>query len=113
MKPQPHTLFDPSMSPQQRPDEPYTPTAHTIAWKPAPDGLIVLEIYRRPGGAYGFRYLAWVAWRDAGGDVRRHTWWQTEPDGLLTDEYETACTVSEAHARECGVGLERVWRRVV
>jgi len=108
----PHTLFDSGMAPERVPDEPYTPAAGTIASRAATDGLIVLEVYRRPCQTYGFRYVAWVAWRDAGGQAAGHGWWRTEREGLVTDEYQTACRVAEEHARANGVDLEPAWRPV-
>jgi hypothetical protein len=73
-----------------------------------------VEVFRRGDASYGFRYQAWVAWRDAGGNARSHAWWQVQSDeGLFTDEYDTACTVAERHAASKGVQLEPAWRSVV
>src|SRR5438093_964783 len=108
-----HSLFDPFMAPECVPDSPYTPTDRTTVWRAATDGLVFVEVYRRANRTFGFRYVAWVAWRDAGGEAVGHGWWRTEREGLVTDEYETACKVAEAHARSKGVDLEPAWRFVV
>ena len=113
MKERSQTLIDPFMAPEFAPDSPYSPSDGTVAWRTATNGHIVLEVYQRANHTYGFRYTAWVAWRDAGGEARDHSWWQTEPEGLVTDEYDTACTVAERHAWSKGVELESPWRSVV
>jgi len=113
MRPRAHTLFDNFLAPECAPSSPYTPEEGTIAWRSALDGYIVLEVYRRPNQTYGFRYRAWVAWRDAGGALNGHSWRRTEPEGLVTDEYETACRLAEEHAQSRGVELEPSWRPVV
>jgi hypothetical protein len=101
------------MAPECAPDSPYMPTDGTTAWRAATEGFIFVEVYQRATQTFGFRYVAWVAWRDAGGEAAGHGWWRTEQEGLVTDEYETACSVAETHARSKGVDLEPSWRSVV
>jgi hypothetical protein len=102
------------MRPEVTPDREYQPSEGTVAWRPGADGNIVLEVFARGGTSYGFRYQAWVAWRDAGGYVRSHGWHRVESDeALFTDEYDTACTVAERHAWSKGIELGPVWRSVV
>ena len=113
MRPRAHTLFDNFLAPECAPSSPYTPEEGTIAWRSALDGYIVLEVYRRPNQTYGFRYRAWVAWRDAGGAVNGHGWWRTEPEVLVADKYASACTIAERHAASKSLRLESAWTSVV
>jgi len=50
-----------------------------------------------------------VAWRDAGGCVGSHSWWEFEPEPLLTDNLEEAEKIAEAHAAAIGIKLCQEW----
>src|SRR4051812_21089624 len=56
--------------------EPYTPSSDVASLLLASDQAVAAEIFCRPDGTYGFRCVAWVAWRDANGEVRGHSWWE-------------------------------------
>jgi len=102
-------LIDAFLTPVE-PASPYTPSDGTVAYRVATHGNTVLEVYRRANQSLGFRYSVWVAWRDAGGEVRSHSWWQFEPDkGLITDDYHTACECAERHAESKGVAIQTLW----
>jgi hypothetical protein len=67
-----HTLFDSSLHPEQLPDCRYAPDADVVSVREASDIPVIAEVYKRAGGTFGFRFQAWVAWRDAGGDAAIH-----------------------------------------
>ena len=107
----------PFMNPFMLPDlepEPYRPGPEVVAWLPAMDGRVVVEIFRRTNDAYGFRYNAWVAWRDGGGEARKHSWWENHPvTAVFCPEQEIARKIAVEDARNAGVELENTWRSVV
>jgi hypothetical protein len=108
------TLIDPFLTPVIAPERPYSPTEGTVSWRPSVDGMIVLEVFRRTNGFFGFRYQAWVAWRDAGDEVQGHSWWKCEADdAYFADRFDTIREIAELHAQSKGVELDSVWRSVV
>ena len=104
-----HKLFDEFLAPEIEPIEPYSSKSDVVMYKLSISPSIVLEIYNKSGGIFGFRYQAWVAWRDASNSVRNHSWWEFEPAPLLTDRFEEAETIAEAHAASIGIGLCQEW----
>jgi hypothetical protein len=104
-----HKLFDEFMAPEIEPTKAYSSRSDVVTFKLAIPNSIVLEIYNKSGGTFGFRYQAWVAWRDAGESVRIHSWWEFEPAPLLTDRLEEAETIAEAHASSIGISLCQEW----
>jgi len=108
-----HSLLDAFMTPERSPDSPYRAGEGTVAWRAADNGHVVMEIYRRANRTYGFRYMAWVAWRDAGGAVNGHGWWRLEPEVLVADEYALTCTTAERHAASNDLRLESAWTSIV
>lgn len=103
----------PTMAAEVDPDLPYRPRPGAVEWRATADNHVALEIIRRSDQSFGFRYVAWVAWRDAGNEVRSHSWWEVQPDeSLFTDELETAREVSLRHARSRGLKFEPPWRLV-
>jgi hypothetical protein len=104
------SLIDSFLTPMVAPSPDYMPGEHTVAWRLASNASIALEIFVRDDHTYGFRYAAWVAWRDAGGQVRSHGWWRIAPDsGLIADTVETSCRVAEQHAMSKQVEFELPW----
>jgi hypothetical protein len=94
-----HALFDAFLDPAVQPNQSHACAVDVVGCRASADGLVVQEIYRRPNALFGFRYLAWVAWRDAGSTPRSHSWHGVDPDqALVTDDYATACEVAERHA---------------
>lgn len=111
---QAQSLFDSFLAPVVAPDQPYRPGERTVAWRRCTNGQIVVEVFQRSNDSFGFRYRAWVAWRDAGGEVHSHSWWEKHPEhALFTDELETARTIAEQHASAKGINLEPQWTSVV
>jgi hypothetical protein len=85
------SLIDAFMTPTCAPTIPYAPESDVVSWSPANDAAVVAEVFVRPEGTFGFRCSAWVAWRDAGGEVRSHSWWHVwPPDTLFTDSLSYA-----------------------
>ena len=99
-----HALFDSALAPVETPSEPHTCESDVVSCRSTRNGLVVQEVYRRANGLLGFRYVAWVAWRDAGNVPRSHAWQGISPDeALVTDEYPTVCEVAERHAVSKGL----------
>jgi hypothetical protein len=94
------TLIDPFLLPIVEPNSPYTPSNEVIAFCEAQGIYVVFEIYRPFNLAFSFRYYGWVAWRDAGGYVRSHSWHRFYPPhtSLVSTELEaksSACKFAE------------------
>ena len=83
-------LIDEFLKPETEPDD-YKPEPDVITFRKLENGQVVIEVIKKNNKIFGFHYRAWVAWRDAGNEVRSHSWHTIEPkDNLLTD------TASEA-----------------
>jgi hypothetical protein len=83
-----------------------------MACRGTQDGSVVQEIYRRSSASIGFRYFAWVAWRNGGGHIENHGWYQIAPDqALVTDDYSSACEIADRHAKSKGLELSE-WSRL-
>ena len=90
--------------------EPYEPTRDVVAYQVPVDGLTAAEIFSRPDGSLGFRFAAWVAWRDAGGEAREHGWECIHPErSLFADRLEVAADEAIRHARYFGLQLGDCW----
>ena len=101
-----HVLIDLFLAPVEPPSESHVCADDVIACRASEDGLVVQEIYRRNDAFLGFRYFAWVAWRDAGNTPRSHSWYEVSPDqALVTDDYSTAVQCAESHATSKGISL--------
>jgi hypothetical protein len=110
MEPTDRPFLDPFMAPERQP-EPYHPGADVVAWRPAANGNVVIEVFRRGDESYGYRYKAWVAWRDAGGEARDHSWWECHPvHALVSTEQDVACKIAMEDARTAGLEPENAWR---
>jgi hypothetical protein len=108
------TLIDPFMIPEISPERPYSPAEGTVAWCSSIDGMIVLEVFSRTDGSFGFRYQSWGAWRAAGDKVQGHSWWKCEAaDAYFVDRFDTTREIAEKHAQSKDVELDSMWRFVV
>ena len=106
-------LIDSGLHPELPPAA-YAPSSGAVLWRSDATGSLVQEIYRRAESTFGFAYFAWVAWRDAGGVVRNHTWHRVDGiDSLIAESADTARTVAEADAARRDVVLAATWRAVV
>lgn len=102
-------MIPPMLSPVADPG-PYIPGHDVVLWRPLDAGGYVQEIFRRAEGTYGFRYLAWVAWRDAGGAVREHGWHKL-PGALtlVTDTESNARSEAESDLARHGFDVTGEW----
>ena len=95
------------------PPAPYVPGPDVAYWRPSDDVRIVLEVFRHSNGAFGFRYRAWVDWRDAGGELRGCSWHELYPaESLFPDDPYEAQLTAEHHASSKRVPLGGGWRTV-
>lgn len=97
------SLIDEFLAPETGPDSPYQPGADVVSLAAASGVPVIFEIFVRPGNTYGFRYSAWVGWRDAGGSVRNHSWWQAEPQVSILGSVHEAEAAAQAFASTQGV----------
>ena len=102
-----HALFDGGLVPVQV-AEPYQPAADVVRFAPAKLDPIVAEVIRR-GQNFGFRCIAWVAWRDAGNFVRDHSWHEVKQGDGILDTIQDAEAIASAFVESKGVTLEP-WR---
>lgn len=99
-------LFDSFLEPAIAPTEVHVCAADVVECRSSHDAMIVQEIYRRPNDTLGFRYIAWVAWRDAGDTPRSHSWHALDTDrALVTDVIDTVRAVADNHAASKGLNL--------
>jgi hypothetical protein len=105
-----HRLFNSFLAPVSVP-VPYEPSADVVAIRAAAKHPVFAEVFARPGGTLGVRFSAWVAWRDAGGDVRSHTWFQIATrTTVFLDSQSDAETYAEGYARGADLELGGDWR---
>jgi hypothetical protein len=97
-----HGIFDPDVAPLEAPETSPRTAQDVLACRHNNGSSLIQEIFRRPNGAIGFQYVAWVKFADAGGDPH-HLWHVFPPKAnLITDSLETAKTEAEADATRCG-----------
>lgn len=104
-----HTLLDESMRPESEPDQPYEPGKDVASIAVAADLPIIFEVFFRPDQTFGFRYSAWVAWRDAWGNVRSHDWWQAQPRASIVGSVFEAQVIAMEFAFWHGVSVNDAW----
>jgi hypothetical protein len=101
------------LKPETPPTQAYEPAANVVSWAELENGKVVLEIFRRGNGSFGYRYQAWVAWRDAGNAVRSHSWHKIEPrSGLITDDVTSARQIAAQGAADDGLSIGE-WKNAV
>jgi hypothetical protein len=106
-----HALIDSFLEPTSEPDAPHDVAADVVAFRVSADRRVIQELYRRPNGLLGFRYFAWVAWRDAGAQVRSHGWFKVEPErALVADNAAVAQEIASEHAISKGLQLPPRWQ---
>ncbi len=105
-----HTLFDEFLFPENKPTFQSTTENSVYAWSDAQEYPIVFEVFEKDTNIYGFRYQAWIAWRDAGNVVRDHDWRMFEPQILFTDNPSEAIAAADMYAKVHGVELTEVWK---
>lgn len=106
------TFIDPFLAPVIRADQ-FVPNHGTVRWRRVACEDLCQEIYERPERTLGLRYVAWVAWRDAGGEVRSHSWWIVSGGpALFTDSYKDAEAFADADLIARGLDAAGEWQKV-
>ncbi|MBV6415988.1 MAG: hypothetical protein CMLOHMNK_00515 [Steroidobacteraceae bacterium] len=106
-----HVLIDAFLQPTSEPETPHEVAGDVVAFRVSADRCVVQEVYRRPNKLLGFRYFAWVAWRDAGEQVRSHGWFKVEPEhALVADSTAVAQQAAAEHANSKGLQLPASWK---
>lgn len=103
-----HSLFDEFLAPVVSPEQ-YQPARGVVRFATAVGQPIVAEVLKRESGTFGYRFAAWVAWRDAGGEVRSHSWHEVVQVTGIVSNVEDAQSLTAAYAISKGVELEE-WR---
>lgn len=103
-------LIDEFLSPEVPPDADFEPAEDAVAWCACQAPALILEVFRRSQDTYGARCRAWVAWRDAGGQVRGHGWHELSvAPGIVVESPAEAQDALHAFAAAHGLRLEP-WR---
>jgi len=96
-------IYHPDLEPLSLPHDAPPIGADALLWRINEKRTIAQEVYQRANGTYGFRYLAWVNFEDAGGDPH-YLWNEYLPSSNCTaDALENVTVIAENHALECGV----------
>jgi len=107
-------LIDEFLRPQIAPEREYFPESDVVEWREINCGQIFLEIFKRRNGTFGYRYVAWVAWRDAGNAVRTHSWHVINAkDTLITDSLTDARHLAEDNAKRLGLFCSSGWKNAI
>lgn len=94
--------------------EKYAALSDVVAWKATSEGQVIIEIFKRANGTFGYRFNAWVAWRDADDEVRSHDWLQINPqNNLITDTIEKACLYAEKEALRHDLSVSVNWQHPI
>jgi len=101
------SLIDAFLQPETEPDFQHVPESDAECFARAVGEYLVLEVFRRQSGSFGFRYVAWVAWRDAGNEVRSHSWHAYEPPDSGVFDLQSAREAAERFAHSNGLVLQR------
>jgi len=97
------TLVPWEMAPVVAP-EVHRPNADVVSLCPMAEAPVLMEIFERRGGSLGVRYVAWIAWTDAGGEIRSHSGLSSAPrDTLITDSLVEAQRHALAFANAHGL----------
>lgn len=104
-------LIDHFMKPAVAPSG-YEPASDVVSTLTFDDGLVVAEVYSRGSGSgtFGYRFSAWVAWRDAGGLVRSHSWWHPPSETTVADSISDAESSALHFATSKGLVSADRWR---
>ena len=77
-----------------------------MVFRASEDGSLIAEIFGRSNGTYGYRFNAWVAWRDAGDCVRSHGWLEISSDvELITGRLEEAAAYADQEIAKRGMPI--------
>src|SRR5688500_7570975 len=87
----------------ESPPELHVPEPRVASSRTYDDGVVIGEVTRRDDGSFGCRFQAWVAWRDAGDNIRSHSWYEIRQTGVIADSLSTAQKLADEYARESGL----------
>jgi hypothetical protein len=107
----PPLVEDDFWAPIGAPEEPYMPSAEVVVYCVMENKCAVAEVAARLDGTYCYSFSVWVAWRDAGGEVRSQSWYRLQPkEGALLDRIEDAQALAAGFATGKGEVLSGAWR---
>lgn len=101
------SLIDAFSRPETEPDSQYVSEPDAECFVRVVGEHLFLEVFRRQSGSFGFRFIAWVAWRDAGNEVRSHSWHAYEPPDSGVFDLHSAREAAESFAHSNGLVLQR------
>ena len=108
-----NSLVSDFLSPEIAPED-YSPAPNVVAWRALMDGEIVLEVFKRSNGTYGYQYQAWVAWRDAGDEVNGHGWHTISPKSeLVSDNILETRDLAVSNSESLGLTFYAEWKSAV
>ena len=88
----------------------YVKTEDVVSWRYCEDGFVVVELVKRPDSFYSIRYLAWVAWRDAGDIVRSRSWHIVDPGhAAIADDLEKVREIADETTNSLGLKYSGDW----
>jgi hypothetical protein len=88
-----------------------TPSPDAVHSRNSRSGSWVQEVYKRPGGTFGYRYVVWFSQRDAGGELRGHAWRVLDGlDAVVVDTAEAAKIQADHDADLNGMDFHDPWR---
>ena len=94
------------------PPPPFVPSSDAVVWRQVGAGAVAQEIFVRTSGTYGHRITAWVAIRDAGGNIRNHVWLGIKGIGnTVIDTLDGALASADEQLRMFGCRGEQ-WERL-
>lgn len=89
----------------------YRATTDVVATRLSDDGNVVAELLRTQENTFRFRFSVWVAWRDAGDEVRSHDWYEVYPKTtLITDDALMAMDAATVYAERNDTQLVGEWQ---
>ena len=108
------SLVDDFSKPIIEPTSSFEVTPDLVAYKITKDKLVSLQIFRRNNQTFGFRYIAWVAWRDAGDEVRSHSWHEIQQkDNPISDSLIEMQKIAEYNASKKDIEFSEAWIHVI
>jgi hypothetical protein len=98
------------MSSPSAPSSPYRPESDVVSFSASAQDAVVAEVFVRPEGTFGYRYSAWVAWRDAGDAIASESWHCFSLDeSLITDSVSQAQAAVRSFLQRHGVEIQATW----
>jgi hypothetical protein len=96
-------LVDELMLPTSEPTEPFRPDVDVVSWCDAKQNHLVFFVSKRTNGTFGAGVSAWVAWRDAGANVRDHGWYGLPSSpSVIASSVEEVASLLEVFAEQHG-----------